>query len=579
MRGTTLSLFIIVGLLAPCLGQGICPSMRIAKRVALEPPGEPSLARIRFGTDVSIVGNFLVVGAPGHTANTGAAYTFQRAGGVWTFKQRLGSPKASSQHEFGHSVSISRAYTIPVVAVGAPNATNDQGLRSGSVQVFEMKGGRFAWTQTLTPPGAAAQPGAQFGYSVDADGFMIAVGSPRHDRKLGASTLVDSGAVFVYSKATTTSRYVLTDTLYGEQREQMFGKNVRVKGVFPFTGPRVLLVGAPNSAPNGFGAAYLYRWNGKSWYFKQRLVPSEASIGIQSKKAGSEYGTGISLTTDPEVAMVGGVYASGPGSPTSGAAYMWNLLNEQYRQSTDGLYPDGGRNARFGESIMRVRDTVMIGSPGFTAQSNQGLPVPEEGTAYTFVKCTDNSFNKTGMIRLPNRQRLANLGSVVEMDDRMLFVGAPGYNSGSDPKGKPGRGALFVYPFRVIPVESELHYQGDPPNVIKNCPGKEFPCPHTLYSALQEVKIGCLLLRGETPISNTAQTAPVNAGNGRVPSYAVPGKIRVPNNLTNGETVDLRLVQLDPATGREVKKTKAPLRVVPCNFNTNPRVFQRAYGI
>ncbi|KAJ8904477.1 hypothetical protein NDN08_000994 [Rhodosorus marinus] len=553
--------------------------MRIAKRVALEPPGEPNLTGIKFGTDVNIVGNFLVVGAPGHTADKGAAYIFQRSKGVWNFTQRLASPTGKSGDEFGYSVSISRAYNVPVVAVGAP-LTDQQGLSSGSVEVFEMKGGRFVWAQMLVPPANVGHPGAQFGHSVDADGFMIAVGSIRQNN-VAKAAIPNTGAVFIYSKATTTSRYVLAQALYGEQRDQMFGKNVRVKGVFPFTGPRVVLAGAPNSAPNGYGAAYLYRWSGRSWYFKQKLAPSEASIGIQARKAGSGYGTGISLTTDPEVAMIGGVNASGPQSPTSGAAYMWNLLNDQYRQSSAGLYPDGSTpNARFGESIVRVRDTVMIGSPGFTPQSNQGLPVPEEGTAYTFVKCTDNTFNQTGMIRLPNRQRLANLGSIVEMDDRMLFVGAPGYNSGSDPKGKPGRGVLFVYPFVVTPVESELHYQGDPPNVIKNCPGREFPCPHTLYSALQAVRIGCLLLKGETPISNIAQTAaPVRAGNGRVPGYAVPGKIRVPNNLTNGETVDLRLVQLDPATGREVKKTKAPLRVIPCNFNTNQRIFQRVLGI
>mmetsp|Transcript_14148 Transcript_14148/g.20581 ORF Transcript_14148/g.20581 Transcript_14148/m.20581 type:complete len:203 (-) Transcript_14148:245-853(-) len=150
------------------------------------------------------------------------------------------------------TVSISRAYNIPVVAIGAPNATNQQGLSSGSVEIFEMKSGEFAWTQILTPPGNAAQTGAQFGYSVEADGFMVAVGSPLHNRAIGSSALANSGAVFVYSKATTTSRYVLTQTLYGMQREEMFGNNVRVKGVFPFSGPRVLLVGAPNSAPDGY---------------------------------------------------------------------------------------------------------------------------------------------------------------------------------------------------------------------------------------------------------------------------------------------------------------------------------------
>mmetsp|Transcript_14148 Transcript_14148/g.20583 ORF Transcript_14148/g.20583 Transcript_14148/m.20583 type:complete len:108 (-) Transcript_14148:834-1157(-) len=107
MKGSTInsleSLLILLGFLGSCFGQKECPSMRIAKRVALEPPGEPNLARIRFGTDLNIIGNFLVVGAPGHTEDSGAAYIFQRATGVWSFKQRLTSRRRVVRDEFGYS--------------------------------------------------------------------------------------------------------------------------------------------------------------------------------------------------------------------------------------------------------------------------------------------------------------------------------------------------------------------------------------------------------------------------------------------------------------------------------------------
>ena len=64
----------------------------------------------RFGSAVAADGDTVVVGAPGHdlpAPETGAAYVFVRAGGVWTLEAKLSPVGPPPITGFGGSVSVS----------------------------------------------------------------------------------------------------------------------------------------------------------------------------------------------------------------------------------------------------------------------------------------------------------------------------------------------------------------------------------------------------------------------------------------------------------------------------------------
>ena len=64
----------------------------------------------RFGEDVAVDGDTVVVGAPRNSENgffSGAAYVFVRNGTTWTQQQKLTAPDAAAEDQFGRSVAIS----------------------------------------------------------------------------------------------------------------------------------------------------------------------------------------------------------------------------------------------------------------------------------------------------------------------------------------------------------------------------------------------------------------------------------------------------------------------------------------
>jgi len=110
-------------------------------------PADPSMDK-QFGGSVAVEGNLAVVGARGDSGETGAAYVFERIGGVWTEVQKLTASDGVGHDRFGTCVSLSGDR----IAVGAPG--DDPGpppdlSNVGSVYVFERSGGTWTELQKL----------------------------------------------------------------------------------------------------------------------------------------------------------------------------------------------------------------------------------------------------------------------------------------------------------------------------------------------------------------------------------------------------------------------------------------------
>lgn len=197
-----------------------------------------------FGASVAIDGDVIVVGSPGSnettSLNTGAAYVFTRAGGVWTQQARLTMPAPVAGDQLGASVAIDGA----VVAVGVPYRDGAAG-DTGAVAVFD--GGVTGWPFVVELAAGDGEAGDRFGFSVAVQGARLVVGVDREGTggdQRGAAYLFDRAA----TTWTQTTKLLASDLDVGDQ----FGYDVAIAG-------RVV-VGShlDDDRGNNAGAAYVF---------------------------------------------------------------------------------------------------------------------------------------------------------------------------------------------------------------------------------------------------------------------------------------------------------------------------------
>jgi hypothetical protein len=186
----------------------------------------------RFGESVSLSGNTAVIGASGHDvgtdANAGAAYRFERVGGVWGAPGLWYAVDHASSDYFGAAVAVSGSS----VAIGSPHHATATVPDAGGVYRFSTI---FAIS---TPPlsAALAAPDDSFGSAVALSGDTVLVGAPWRD----TGGMADSGAAFVfqpsptiYGLSPTSARrgaiVVISGTGFGRTRGASFVKFGKVK--------------------------------------------------------------------------------------------------------------------------------------------------------------------------------------------------------------------------------------------------------------------------------------------------------------------------------------------------------------
>jgi len=267
-------------------------------------------ARDVFGYSVSISGDYAIVGAPtilGVGSGPGAAYIFQRQGSAWVEVEILVPPPGDGAEGdlFGYSVAISGDHAI----VGAPGHGDE-----GAVYDFSRTS-EGAWEQNplgkLVPPGNAV--GAQAGWSVAIDGNSAIMGGPTYDGDAGDN----SGAAWVlWREAGTllvTERLEAADSAAGDQ----FGYSVSLSENHAVVGTLRYLKGA--------GAAYVFQTEEdvsftSDWIQADRLIASDTSPWW--------FGTAVALFQNRALVGAKGDNVNGP---SSGSVYSFNIFAEPDR--------------------------------------------------------------------------------------------------------------------------------------------------------------------------------------------------------------------------------------------------------
>jgi hypothetical protein len=335
----------------------------------------------QFGLSVAISGdgNTIAVGAPTEDSNAtgingnqkdnsslseGAVYLFARTGTTWAQQAYIKSDGRANQGAgdlFGYSVALSaNGDTLGVGAFdegGAGrdiNAPLDSGRNgSGAVYVFVRNAGAWKKEAYIKPRESDTQDAFGGWIAMSDDGNTLLAGAQDEDTlasglnavKSGDSGKVDApddlstGAAYLFTRSGTTWRQEASFKASNTGKQDWFGHGLALSG-----DGRTFAVAAPNedSKARGIngdqadnsaeeaGAVYVFRKTGTNW-------AQVAYVKASNADAFDEFGSGVALTQDGSVMVVGAHYedsaSKGPtgGKPDdnsaldAGAAYVFSI--------------------------------------------------------------------------------------------------------------------------------------------------------------------------------------------------------------------------------------------------------------
>lgn len=174
-------------------------------------------ANDNFGSDVSISGDYAIVGAPDYfyvVTGLGAAYIFARSGTTWSEQSATTGYGGASY--YGKSVSLDGDYAI----IGSPGTNSGKGsanilMRTGSTWVFQ--------TSLSAVDGANND---NFGTDVSISGQVAHVGAPGHDY----TTAGNQGASYFFKRDGTTWSLLRKADDETKQFNNYFGRYVAIHG-------------------------------------------------------------------------------------------------------------------------------------------------------------------------------------------------------------------------------------------------------------------------------------------------------------------------------------------------------------
>ena len=151
-------------------------------------PHDFSYSYTDFGFEIDTDGATIVFGSAGDDSlafGAGAAYVYERVGGVWTEVAKLTASDGGENHRFGTAVAVLGDQLL----VGAPG--------TDALYVFQRQAAGWVEIQKLDPVGGAA--GDAFGTDIDIDGDRAVVGAPDAD-----SLEMDTGAFYVIERGASS---------------------------------------------------------------------------------------------------------------------------------------------------------------------------------------------------------------------------------------------------------------------------------------------------------------------------------------------------------------------------------------
>lgn len=310
----------------------------------------------RFGTSVSISGEWMLVAAPtdDHSGlnDAGSVYVFRRSANTWSQTQILRAPDAANDDLFGSSISLDQSF----VAIGSPR-DDDQGTDSGSVYVFRLNPVTATWTNEQKLTAADGSAGHNFGSAVAVsdgiNGRCVLVGATGDDT-VGAN----AGAAYYFNRggggSTNPWSQGLKVTPQISGPGQLFGEFVSMDEQSAMISCR----GDSNQSVQNAGCLYAYRLKDGHWESEGRLFETDPRGGF-----------GFPCVVSGDFAAAGSPGRTVNGLVGAGRLTIFQRVGAYWVRSDeiDGL-PQGGAN--FGFSIALSGGRLAAGAPNGTTGAN-----------------------------------------------------------------------------------------------------------------------------------------------------------------------------------------------------------------
>ncbi|NOG54371.1 MAG: hypothetical protein HND57_08590 [Planctomycetes bacterium] len=213
-----------------------------------------------FGEALSIDGGWILIGAPGHTDYSGAAYIFRlTADGTWIEDAKLMPSKREEYTFFGHTVSLD----CDVAVVGADHTISGPSLR-GSVYIYR-RSNEGAWSEEDRLRAWNENDLDFFGCSICVNHDRLLVGSMQDPE----GSLPGYAYLWVYQQGIGWQPQQRLEAYDGEQRDE-FGSSVSIDG-------RTAIIGSCWDDDNGTssGSAYVFHLTDGQWREQEKLIASD----------------------------------------------------------------------------------------------------------------------------------------------------------------------------------------------------------------------------------------------------------------------------------------------------------------
>lgn len=358
----------------------------------------------------------------------------------------LASP-AQAQIGYGSTVEINDGEII----VGEPGNQVD----SGYVYLYRLLNGE--WVEAASIVASDAREGDGFGTAIVAEGDMMLISAVSQDRSL----------IYMFRREEGEWQEVGTLSPSGEGDHAGFGSSISFSA-----SDNTLIVGA-DQAEDGWGAAYVYRWEDDAWQQQARLVgergeiaeheaalaeaeeaaesgeAAEADEAAEAEKGDDEVPSPTAEQFGAAVTMQGNwAFVGAPGSYQN-AGRVYAFLNGDDGWERVATYDYSVPGDTFGASLEIGDGLLAIGSPNYqslgavrrfayAAETDEWIRIgsvfPFEGSSYFFG--TDVEIvGDTMYIASPQHVSDGGMIYMYQMDDDFNVynigkVGVPGFAAG-----------------------------------------------------------------------------------------------------------------------------------------------------
>ncbi len=360
-----------------------------------------------FGYSVALVGNRLLVGAPGddHTEtwdlwDAGSVYGFlyKTPPGEWVQETKLTSKYPVSFNRFGESMDAK--YGLAIIGEGGPN-------ESSSTEVFIFEGGWYRKTALYKPficGDKICQYGPVRGEAIALDGYWISSDDPPL-KWSGYVVVGNSEGAHVFQHGDDGEWYY-QETLpeINPTYNDGFASSVAISG-------EQILVGAPNKDDEGedTGVAYIYE--------QQATFLLEKKLAITDAELADHFGSAVAI--DGNIAVIGVPDDDEAGTHT-GAAYVFRRdTSGNWLQEAKLIAEDAAPGDKFGTSVAVDGTRIVVGAPYRDTWAD------DNGRAYIFMYIGAGNWLQEAFLNPLFAQQDSHFGWSVDISGDTIVVGMP----------------------------------------------------------------------------------------------------------------------------------------------------------